>query len=126
MLAKRLTTILRETSVGNSKVDTNAAVPREGSTEQSIYKGALAAAEINPLMTEGPSEHEHMTVVLPTTHKERNGQVCLVMTDMLKEMLECWGVQPVYILSSSEPGEHVPWGTANLSWILQAVLGKGW
>lgn len=61
----------------------------------------LAAAEIDSLMTEGPSEHERIAEILPTTHEGVEDGVCLVMTDMPKEMLESWSIQPVCILLSS-------------------------
>lgn len=78
-------------------------------------------------MTEGLSKRKRTAEILPTTHKGIDDVVSLVMTDMLKEMLGSWTVQPVYILLSSPgSGELVPLGTANWSWILQTVLGQYW
>lgn len=68
-------------------MDTVTAVPEKGSVQQLVDKGTLAATEVNPLLTEGQNECESMAEDLPTTHKERNDVVCLMITIMLKEML---------------------------------------
>lgn len=42
--------------MGDNEVDIITVVPKGGSAEQPVIMGVLAAAEVNPLKTEVPSE----------------------------------------------------------------------